>query len=93
MSRAKSLLTAGLLGATLTFASLGGAAAGGLGPNENNGGGPQNDNCIAWASSVVIGNGHADTLGENAGGGARRDEMRMHRDHCGSTGFGQGVGN
>lgn len=58
MSRVKSVLSAGLLGATLALAGIGGASADPvMQPNDNNGNGPKTDNCIGVHSAMWTGNG------------------------------------
>ena len=58
MSRAKSLVSAGLLAATLALASIVGASADTtLEPNINNGNGPKTENCQGVHSALWTGNG------------------------------------
>jgi len=58
-----------------------------LQPNPGNPNPAQNGNCIAYYSSVVIHNGAASTLGQNATQGARGSEIKgLQQLTCPPTG-------
>ena len=80
MSRVKSMLTAGLLGVTLTMSGIGVASAEGAGWNENNGNGPKTENCVALASAVRTGNGHE--IRDRAAHSVRGDEIKALQATC-----------